>query len=90
MTHVEDTTGADTMPSSLTELEPIVREFVTKLRNIQQEQQLLKDDEKALIEDYSTKLDMKVMKSAMRVMAIKDKVSQKDTFDTLLAVLETI
>jgi hypothetical protein len=87
---VEDTTGADSMPSSVTELEPLVKEFVEKLRTIQNEQELLKQDEKALIETYSEKLDMKTLKAAMRVVAVKEKVSHKDTFDTLVEVLERL
>lgn len=89
-TKEETTSGADVMPSSLTELEPIVKEFVEKLKNIQHEQELLKQDEKDLIDEYSEKLDMKTLKAAMRVVAVKEKVTHKDTFDTLLEVLERL
>jgi hypothetical protein len=78
------------MPSSVTELEPVIREFVDKLRTIKNEQETLKQDEKDLIEEYSEKLDMKTLKAAMRVVAVREKVDRKDTFDTLVEVLERI
>lgn len=78
------------MPTSLTELEPIVREFVEKLKNVKNEQELLKQDEKELIESYKKKLDIKTLKAALRVVAIKEKVDRKDSFDTLLEVLDRI
>jgi hypothetical protein len=43
-----------------------------------------------LIEKYSEKLDMKTLKAAMRVVAVREKVDRKDTFDTLVEVLERI
>jgi uncharacterized protein (UPF0335 family) len=95
MTHTqatsqENTQGVDSMPSSLTQIEPIVREFVEKLKSLKNEQELLKQDEKDLIEEYSSKLDMKTLKAAMRVVAVKEKVDRKETFDTLVEVLERI
>lgn len=75
------------MPSSVTELEPVIREFVDKLRTIKNEQETLKQDEKDLIEEYSDKLDMKTLKAAMRVVAVPEKVDRKDAFDTLVEVL---
>ena len=80
--------GSDVMPSSITELKPIVDEFMTKLKRIKQEQELLKSDEKELYEEYKSKIDVKEMKAAMKVAMIKEKVSHKDTFDTLLECIE--
>jgi hypothetical protein len=82
--------GVDSMPAGLTELEPIVREFVEKLKTLKNEQELLKQDEKELLEEYAEKLDMKTLKAAMRVVAVREKVERKDAFDTLVEVLERI
>jgi len=82
--------GADTMPSSISDLEPIIQEFVEKMKRIKNEQELLKQDEKDLMEEYKDKLDMKALKAAMRVVAVKEKVDHKDTFDTMVEVLERI
>jgi len=86
----EEETGVDRMPSSITELEPVIKEFVEKLRTIKTEQEILKQDERELIEEYSAKLDMKTLKAAMKVVAVREKVDRKDTFDTLVEVLERI
>lgn len=82
--------GVDSMTVDLTALEPVVREFVEKLKRIKNEQELLKVDEKELVEEYKEKLDMKTLKAAMRVVAVKEKVDRKDAFDTLVEVLERI
>ena len=78
------------MPSSISDLEPIIQEFVEKMKRIKNEQELLKQDEKDLMEEYKDKLDMKALKAAMRVVAVKEKVDHKDTFDTMVEVLERI
>lgn len=94
MTNTQQTqevqSGADSMPSSITELEPLVREFVEKLKTIKNEQETLKLDEKELLEEYAEKLDLKTLKAAMRVVAVREKIERKDAFDTLVEVLERI
>lgn len=82
--------GEDVMPSSLTELQPIVEEFITRLKAIKHEQELLKEDEKNLVEEFGEKLDMKTLKAAMRVVSVKEKVQHKDSFDTMLEILERL
>lgn len=82
--------GANSMPMSITELEPIVRDFVEKLKSIKAEQELLKQDEKDLVEKFSQKVDMKTLKAAMKVVAVREKVDRKETFDTLCEVLERV
>jgi len=86
----EQSTGEAVMPQSITDLEPLIKEFVEKLKAIKNEQETLKQDEKELIEEYGEKLDMKTLKAAMRVVAVREKVDRKDTFDTLVEVLERI
>ena len=78
------------MPAGITELEPLIRDFIEKLKRIKNEQEILKQDEKDLLEEYAEKLDMKTLKAAMRVVAVREKVERKDTFDTLVEVLERI
>ena len=88
--HQDEGHGVDSMPTGLRELEPIVREFVEKLKSIKNEQELLKQDEKALLEEYAEKLDMNTLKAAMRVVAVREKIERKDAFDSLVEVLERI
>ena len=84
----ENTQGVDSQPSSVTELEPLVKEFISELKRIDSEIEILTIDRKELFEKYSEKIDVKTLKHAMRVQAIRDKVSRKDTFDTFVSILE--
>jgi hypothetical protein len=79
---------ADSMPTSVTELKPLVDEFMKKYKTIKQEQELLKNQEKELFEEYKTKIDIKELKAAMKVAAIMEKISHKDAFDTILECIE--
>jgi hypothetical protein len=79
---------ADTMPTDITELAPLVTEFLEKLNVIKHEQECLKDQEKELFEEYESKIDMKEMKAALRVASIKKKISHKDAFDSILQCIE--
>lgn len=85
---VSEEITADSMPTSVTELQPLVTEFMEKYKRIKQEQELLKNEEKELFDEYRPKIDMKEMKAAMKVAAIMDKVSHKDAFDTILECIE--
>jgi uncharacterized protein (UPF0335 family) len=80
--------GVDVQPSSLTELEPLVKEFVEKYETITNEEELLKTDKKELIEEYSEKLDMKTLQLALRAIKLKSKVQHANTFDCFMEILE--
>ena len=73
----EDDTAVEA-PSSLTDTKILLEEFVRKLRTVDSELELLKDDRKKLFDDYSRKIDMKTLKAALQVNKIKEKVSHKE------------
>lgn len=75
-------------PDEVGELKKLVKEFVTRVENVDNEIELLKQDRKDLIEEYSTKLDLKVLQAAMRVVKIQKSVSHRDTFDLFMEVLD--
>jgi len=75
-------------PDELGELKKLVKEFVSRIENVDNEIELLKQDRKDIVEEYSTKLDLKVLQAAMRVVKIKKGVAHKDTFDMFLEVLD--
>lgn len=75
-------------PDELGELKKLVKEFVTRIGNVDNEIDLLKEDRKDLIEEYSTKLDLKVLQAAMKVIKIQQSVAHRDTFDLFLEVLD--
>lgn len=81
-------TEAIYQPDELNALRELVKEFTDKLGNIDNEIQLLKEDRKELVSEYSVKLDMKTLKAALRTVEIKKNVAHKDTFDCFLEVLE--
>jgi len=74
-------------PDELNQLKALVKEFMTRAQNIESEIQLLNDDKKELIEEFSTKLDMKTLNAALRVLKIKAGVEHKDTFDLFVETL---
>lgn len=80
--------AAERQPDELGELTKLVSEFVDKLKVIEGEIDLLKEQQKDLVEDYSDKLDVKTLQAAMRTVKIKKKVGYKDTFDTFVEILE--
>lgn len=84
----EDESVANSQPMSITELQPIVEEFMKELSTLKQEQELLKEDEKALVEKYADKLDTKTLKLAMKSVDLKAKVERKDTYDLMVEILE--
>lgn len=86
--HDTSTLGEDTQPSSLTELQPIVEEFVKKLHVLKLEEEELKDRRKELFDDYSKKLDVKTLKQAIKMVELKKKVDKKDTFDNFVELLD--
>lgn len=84
----EEEVTADSMPASITELQPLIAEFMTKFKRVKQEQELLKNEERELFEEYKSKIDMKELKAAMKVASIMEKVSHKMAFDAILECIE--
>ena len=66
----------------------LVKEFVVKIESVDNEIELLKTDRKEIIEEYTEKLDLKVLQAAMKVVKIKQGVNHQDTFDLFMEVLE--
>lgn len=80
--------GAENQPDEIGELTKLVNEFIERFKSIEQEIELLKDDQKELLEEFADKLDIKTLQAAMRTVKIKKKVGYKDTFDTFVEILE--
>jgi len=74
-------------PDELNSLKDLVKEFMNRLQNIDNEIETLKEDRKELIEEFKSKLDMKTLQAALRVVKIQQGVAHKDTFDVFLEVL---
>lgn len=78
---------ADSQPDELGELSRLVKEFTGKMQYIDNELETLKEDKKTLVEEYSSRLDIKTLKAAMRVVKIQTEQAHKDTFDAMCEVL---
>ena len=76
------------MPTELSEIKALVDEFMTRYENVENELDLLKEDQKNLLEEFSDRLDMKTLKQAIRTIKIKKKVSHKDTYDAFVDILD--
>ena len=77
------------MPDEINSLRALVKEFVEKVSTVDNEIELLKQDRKELLEEYSEKLDLKTLTAALKVVKIQSEVVHRDTFDLFLAALET-
>jgi uncharacterized protein (UPF0335 family) len=57
----------------------IVNDFIEKLAKLENEQKLLAEDRKALIEDYKEKIDMKALMAAIRIVKIKSRLGSSES-----------
>ena len=78
---------ADRQPDELNELSKLVVEFMDKFKSVENELDLLKEQQKELLEEYSDRLDMKTLKAAIRTVKIQKKVNHKHTYDTFVEIL---
>ena len=78
----------DEMPENLSELKPIVNEFVDRMRTLENEEATLREAKKELVDEYASKLDTKTLKLALRLVDLKKKVQHKHYFDLFLEILE--
>ena len=74
-------------PDEINTLKTVVKEFITRLENVDNEIELLKEDRKNLIEEYKSKLDMKTLTAALKVIKIQSQVAHRDTYDLFLEAL---
>ena len=79
---------ADRQPVELGELKKIVDEFMDRFTTVENELDLLKEDQKNLIDEYSDRLDIKTLKQAIRSVKIRKKVEHKDAFDSFVEILD--
>jgi len=80
---------AQLQPDELNSLKSLVKEFVGKIESVDNEIELLKNDRKEIIEEYTEKLDMKTLQAALKVVKIQSEVVHRDTFDLFLEALGT-
>lgn len=84
----QEESGPDEMPENFNDLQPIVKQFVDRMRTLEHEETTLREAKKDLVEEYSSKLDTKTLKLALRLMDLKKKVQHKHYFDMFVDILE--
>lgn len=78
---------AELQPDEVNALRAVVKEFMDRVSNVDNEIEQLKEDRKELIEDYADKLDMKTLTAALKVLKIQRGVQHRDTFDLFMEAL---
>lgn len=86
MTNTTD--NADAQPTELNDLKAVLKEFLDRKANIENEISALQEDLKGLVEEFSDRLDMKTLKKALQVTKIEASVLHKDTYDNMVEVLK--
>lgn len=81
---------ATLQPDEVNALRAVVKEFMERMQNIDNEIETLREDRKALVEEYSDKIDIKTLNAALKVTKIQSEVEFKDTFDLFCEALTTV
>jgi len=79
---------APEQPTEIGALKSVVDEFMNRYDRLENEIELLKDDQKQLVEDFGDRLDIKTLKSAIRTVKIKKKVNHLDTYESFVHILD--
>jgi uncharacterized protein (UPF0335 family) len=77
-------------PDEINALRATVKEFMDRMQNIENEISTLKDDRKALVEEYADKLDIRTLNAALKVTKIQSEVEHRDCFDLFIEALTTV
>ena len=77
-------------PDELNSVKVLIKEFIERIQNIDNEIDLLKIDRKELIEEFKSKIDVKILKAALRVIKIQNSIQHRDTYDVYLEVLQQV
>ena len=78
---------ASLQPDEIGALRDLVKDFVTKIENVDNEIEMLKQDRKDIVEEFSEKLDMKTLQAALRVIKIQKSVDHQDTYELFIEAL---
>jgi uncharacterized protein (UPF0335 family) len=82
-----DKAVAEMMPDEINTVKALVKEFMKKIESVDDEVELLKNDRKEIIEEYSSKLDMKTLQTALRVIKLQNSVAHRDAYDLFIEAL---
>lgn len=78
---------ATLQPDELNELKKIAIEYVKRLQNLDNEIDQLREDKKALKEEFEERLDIKTLQQVIRVLKIESAVDHRHTYDCFTEAL---
>jgi uncharacterized protein (UPF0335 family) len=78
---------AELQPDELNELKRLVREYVRRLENIDNEIELLKEDKKQLKDEFEQHLDLRTLNIVLRVLKAEQGVLHQATYETFYETL---
>lgn len=78
---------AEMQPDEINALKAVVDEFIRRMSELDNEIELLSQDKKDLVEEFSDRLDMKTLKAALAIVKIQKSVQHQDTFDLFMEAL---
>lgn len=75
-------------PDELGELRKLVQEYIRRDEELEGQITGLKEDQKALEEEFAEKLDLKTLKQAIKLLRLESQVAHKDAFDCFVEALK--
>ena len=82
--------SAEHEPTELGELKTLLSNFMERYTRVEHEMDLLKDDAKALLEEFEDRLDTKTLRQAIRIVRAKKKIKHQDTFERYEDILDDL
>jgi len=79
---------AELQPDEIGEVKKLISEYVRRRSVIEQELETLKDDKKALREEFEEKLDIKTLDLVEKQLKIQASLDHADTFELYLESLK--
>ena len=65
----------------------VIEELVSKLKHIENEMSLLRDDRKILMDDYKDRVDIKAFSAAWQILKKRERVDES-SLDHILSMME--
>jgi uncharacterized protein (UPF0335 family) len=85
--NVPEKSVAEMQPDEINALRVLVKEFMDRVSNVDNEIEQLKQDRKDLIEEFAEKLDMKTLQLALKTLKIQASVQHRDAYDLFIEAL---
>lgn len=79
---------AELQPDELNELKKVVREYLERSQNIDNEIAGLRESKKDLKDEFESRLDIKTLEQVVKVLQIEESVAHKGNYDSFQEILK--